>query len=74
MLYSVIIEYEIFLEVLSDVLLGDYCVFSASFNFILYSLPAHLCNAKIFLQTGQAKYFFSSSLLDVEDKVFTTNC
>ncbi len=34
--YSVIIEDEIFSEQLSDVPLGVYSIFSASFNFLLY--------------------------------------
>ncbi len=73
-LYSVIIEYEIFPELSSDVLPGDYSVFSASFNVLLYFfLLASLGNARIFLQNSHRKHFFSSFLLDVEEKVFTTN-
>ncbi len=58
MLYSVTIEDEIFLEVLSDVLLGDYSLFSASFNFLLYFLSAPLDNARIFFQNVMNTTFF----------------
>jgi hypothetical protein len=72
-LYSVIIEYVIFSERLSAVHLGEYSVFSASFNLLLYFFLSKLGNARIFLQKGHRNLFFSSSLLDVENKVFTTN-
>ncbi len=48
-LYSFIIEDDIFSERLSDVLLGDYSVFSASSHFLFYFLSASLSNTRIFL-------------------------
>jgi len=75
MLYSVIMECEISADMLSDVLLGDYAWFPTSFNFLFYFLSAApLSNSRIFLQRVNAKYFYSSSSFDVEQKVFTTNC
>jgi hypothetical protein len=44
------------------------------FNLFLYCFVWILCNARIFLQKCHRKHFFSSSLLDVDNKVLTTNC
>jgi hypothetical protein len=55
---------------LSDVLLGDYAVFSASFNFLLYFLSAaRLSNSRIFFKELMQSIFILDLYLMLRKKI-----